>query len=195
MIRYAILWILVLLGSFRLLAQDVAPSKSHRLPHSQNEMSQAAAHRHLLPQARTTFWQITLGAPLRPLPDCAEDTPENNSTCLSPSLPPHPPYSWIAINNAPYRSAHLAVILYEGVVESVDSNIDGPWCGVVLRSLQKELGEASMYQPGTRRRERTWVWHTSPDTWIFYRMDFNETNSCNLAALTDLANASAVPAR
>lgn len=195
MIRYAIPWILVLLGSFRLLAQDVALSKSHRLPHSQNEMSRAAAHRHLLPQARTTFWQITLGAPLRPLPDCAEDTPENNSICLSPSLPPHPPYSWIAINNAPYRSAHLAVILYEGVVESVDSIIDGPWCGVVLRSLQKELGEASMYQPGTRRRERTWVWHTSPNTWVFYRMDFNETDSCNLAALTDLANASAVPAR
>ena len=194
MIRYAICWILVLLGSFRLLAQDVALSKSPRLPHSQNEKRQAAADRHLPSQERTTFWQITLGAPLRPLPDCA-DAPENSSICVSPSLPPHPPYSWIAINNAPYRRAHLAVILYEGVVQSVDSIIDGPWCGVALRSLQKELGEASMYQPGTRRRERTWVWHTSPDTWVFYRMDFSETNSCNLAALTDLANASAVPAR
>lgn len=128
---------------FPLLAQALAGSKSHHRPHGQNEMSQAAAHQHVLPQARTTLWEITLGKPVRQLPGCTEVTslPENSSVCLSPSLPAHPPYSWMTINNAPYRSARLALILYEGVVESVDSIIDGPWCGVVLQSLQKELGE------------------------------------------------------
>ena len=192
-----IAWIVILLGSSPLLAQDLAAWKSHHLSHRQNEMSPAVAHQHVLPQPRTTLWEITLGAPLRQLPDCTEDTPlpEDSSICLSPSLPAHPPYSWMTINNAPYPSAHLALILYEGAVESVDSIIDAPWCGVVLRSLQKELGEASMYQPGSRRRERKWVWHTSPDTWVFYRMDLDETDSCILAALTDLTNGPAIPER
>lgn len=152
-------------------------------------MSQAAAQQHVLSEARTTFWGITMGAPLPQLPDCALDAslPENSFICLSSSLPARPPYSWVTVSNVPYRSAQLGLILYKDVVESVDSIIDGPWCGLVLKSLRNELGEASMYHSGSHRRERRWMWHTSSDTWVYYSMDLNETDSCILTALTEIA--------
>lgn len=143
MIRCAIARIVVLLGCSPLLAQDLAAPKSQQLPHTQNEMSQAAAHQHALPQARTTLWQITLGASLRQLPDCAEDTPlpENTSICLFPSLPAHPPYSWLTINNSPYRSAQLAqfsmMALWKALTPSLmDLGVES-YRGACRRNLRK----------------------------------------------------------
>src|SRR5215467_927156 len=162
MIRCAIASILALLGSPLLVSQTLVGTRTHHSPQTrQGATSQTAAKQRVLSEARTTFWGITIGAPLPKLPDCALDpsVPENSSICLSRSLPPCPPYSYLTISNAPYQSAHLGLILYKDVVESVDSIIDGPRCGRVLRSLQNELGESSMYQSGSHRRERTWVAH------------------------------------
>src|SRR5215469_298351 len=195
-IRCAIASILVLLGSPLLDSQTLVGTRSHRSPQKwQGAMSQTAAQQHVLSEARTSFWGITIGAALPELPDCALDPsmPENSSVCLSRSLPPRPPYSYMTISNAPYRSAQLRLILHKDVVESVDSVIDGPWCGRVLRSLQNELGESSMYRSGSRRRERTWMWHTSPNIWVFYSMDLNGNDGCILAALTDIGNWAAIP--
>jgi hypothetical protein len=150
--------------------------------------------------AKITLWGLTLGAALPRVSECATDwLLDSNAVCRS-SAHAHPPYSWVTLNNAPCRRAHLSVILYNEAVESVGSVVEGAWCDPVLRSLQRGLGRATVYQAerkqnslGNRWRALKWNWHTTRNTWVFYSMNLSEPGACVFTALVEIVKPPPVP--
>ena len=170
-------------------------------PYVLPQSNQVTVRQPINSDARITLWGVTLGATLPPLPECATDWSLDSNAVCRLSGPSHPPYSWVTIGNAPYGHAHLSVILYNEAVESVDSVVEGAWCAPVLRSLQRELGEANVYQTERRRnslgdtwRALKWNWHTTRNTWVYYSMNLSEPGVCVFTALVEIAKPPAVPA-
>ena len=187
--------LLLSLTSSHSFAQRTTSTWSHFPPQSPTAVTEVAAPQPVNSDASITLLGITLGAVLPPVPDCATDwfLTTSNALCRSTSLPAYPPYSWVNINNAPIEHAHLSVILYKDAVESVDSVVEGPGCDPVLRALQRELGQATVYQTerkqnshGYKWRAFKWYWHTTRDTWVYYSKNLSEPDVCVLTALIDI---------
>jgi hypothetical protein len=186
MIKYVVACLSVLLHAPYIVAQN----------------NQVAVRQPINSDTRITLWGLTLGTTLPRMPECATDRSLGNNAVCRLSATAHPPYNWVTINNAPYEHAHLSVILYNEAVESLGSVVEGPWCDPVLRSLQHELGQATVHQ--TERKQNSfgdtwrgfkWNWHTTRNTWVYYSMNLSEPGACVFTALVEIAKPAAVPAR
>ena len=171
------------------------------LPYFFAQSNQVAVLQPSSADARITLWGVTLGATLPPLPECATDPSLVNNAVCRFSGPAHPPYRWVTINNAPYEHAQLSVILRNEAVESLSSVVEGPWCDPVRGSLQRELGQANVYQTerkqnslGATWRAFMWNWHTTHNTWVYYSMNRNKPDVCVFTALVEIGKPAAVPA-